>query len=169
MKYILYCLVVCIFVACGNRADREQPPLAQDVATELSAEQLTREAAFTESMNNVELKGYFTMRGKNQHKGLAEDSYIIYSIEKSVHGKSANNIWKMEVGIAYGTTDIRIPLYVPIEWAGDTPVICITDMMIPGLGTYSARVLFDGAHYAGTWDGDGYGGELFGQIIQRSE
>ncbi|NRA37579.1 MAG: hypothetical protein HRU15_05525 [Planctomycetes bacterium] len=118
------------------------------------------EAAFTASLKNAQLKGFFTMRGKHQQDGLAQDTYTIYSVEKV-----AKDFWKMEVGIRYATTDVRVPLFVPIKWAGDTPVVSISDMMIPGIGTYSARVLFNGKHYAGTWDGDGYGGELFGQIM----
>ena len=154
-------LLILVYVSsCSQR------PQTVDKSAGTDAHQAEIEAAFCSSMKGATLKGFFTMRGKHQHKGLAEDSYIIHSIDK-VDGIVDGNVWKMEVGIQYGTINVRVPLFVPIEWAGDTPVITIDKMMIPGIGTYSAHVLFRGKHYAGTWDGDGYGGELFGQILNQ--
>jgi hypothetical protein len=47
-------------------------------------------------------------------------------------------------------------------------VITVDSVKIPGLGTFSARVLLDGARYAGTWSHDEKGGHLFG-MIDRDE
>jgi hypothetical protein len=49
-------------------------------------------------------------------------------------------------------------------WAGDTPIIEMTDVTIPRLGTFSARVFFYGDRYAGTWQHGQYGGHMFGRI-----
>jgi len=55
---------------------------------------------------------------------------------------------------------------VTIKWAGDTPVIEITDLSLPGMGTYTARVVLYRGQYAGTWSGrGGAGGQLFGKIL----
>jgi hypothetical protein len=37
-------------------------------------------------------------------------------------------------------------------------------LSIPGLGTYTARVLIYRGQYAGTWSGGDHGGELWGRI-----
>jgi hypothetical protein len=49
---------------------------------------------------------------------------------------------------------------------GDTPIIPMTDMAVPGLGTFTARVMFYRGRYAGTWQHDTVGGHLWG-IIER--
>lgn len=59
-----------------------------------------------------------------------------------------------------------MPLALPIKWAGDTPVITVTKVAFPGLGTYSARVLFSEDSYAGTWSGSTHGGEMWGKIVK---
>ena len=55
------------------------------------------------------------------------------------------------------------------EWAGDTPVISLTDASVPGLGTFSARVLFYEDRYAGTWSHGDVGGNQFGRIVRAGE
>jgi len=62
-----------------------------------------------------------------------------YGIEKV--SKLGRETWLFHVHIQYGSHDIPVPLPVTIKWAGDTPVITITNLTIPGLGTYTARVL----------------------------
>ena len=56
-----------------------------------------------------------------------------------------------------------------MKWAGDTPVISVTNVAFPGLGTYSARVVIYGDSYAGTWDGKDHGGQMFGKIVKKGE
>ena len=62
--------------------------------------------------------------------------------------------------------DLTVPVPVQVKWAGNTPVITVEKVAIPGLGTFSARVLLDGVRYAGTWSHDDKGGHLFG-VIER--
>jgi hypothetical protein len=58
-----------------------------------------------------------------------------------------------------------LPIPVQVKWAGDTAVLIVDDMGIPGGGnTYSARVMFHGNTYAGSWSGGGSGGLLYGMI-----
>jgi hypothetical protein len=47
------------------------------------------------------------------------------------------------------------------------PVISVTNVAFPGLGTYSARVVIYGDGYAGTWNGRDHGGQMFGRIVQK--
>ena len=53
---------------------------------------------------------------------------------------------------------------VTMRWIGDTPMITITDLTIPSLGTFTSRVIFHGNRYAGTWQHDSVGGNMFGRI-----
>ena len=48
-----------------------------------------------------------------------------------------------------------------------TPVITLTELTIPALGTFSARVVIDNGKYAGTWTHGDVGGHMFG-VIRRS-
>ena len=66
--------------------------------------------------------------------------------------------------IQFGGKDVTVPLVVPIKWAGDTPVISVTDLSVPGVGTYTVRVVVYRDHYAGTWSGTGHGGVLWGTV-----
>jgi hypothetical protein len=56
-----------------------------------------------------------------------------------------------------------------VKWARDTPVIVLEKVSIPGLRTFSARVLLDEGRYAGTWTHDKKGGHLFGTITPAGE
>lgn len=64
----------------------------------------------------------------------------------------------------YGKIDTVLPLVLPVEWAGETPVISMTDFTIPGMGTFSCRVLFHKDRYAGTWQHGEKGGHMWGLI-----
>jgi hypothetical protein len=56
-----------------------------------------------------------------------------------------------------------------VVWAGDTPVITLDKMPIPGFGTFTCRVMIFGDQYAGTWDGGDHGGHLFGKIVPAED
>ena len=58
---------------------------------------------------------------------------------------------------------------MPIRWAGDTPVIVVDNLVLPGFGTVSARVMFFADHYAGYWKHGEHGGHLFGIISRDGE
>jgi hypothetical protein len=56
-----------------------------------------------------------------------------------------------------------------VKWAGTTAVITLDDLTIPGLGTFSSRVVIDDGKYAGTWRHDKVGGHLFGVVEKLTE
>ena len=47
-------------------------------------------------------------------------------------------------------------------------MITLTDLSIPGVGSYTARVVIYGDQYAGTWSGKNVGGQLFGKVVRGS-
>ena len=118
-----------------------------------------RERAFTERMRNVVLVGNFTLEGRERRDGLAE-RYEISQVTKLDGDR-----WRFDVHLTYGSVDATLPVVVPIVWAGDTPMVSITDFAIPGLGEeFGARVVFYGDRYAGTWDHGEFGGLMYGTI-----
>jgi len=54
-------------------------------------------------------------------------------------------------------------------WSGNTPVITLDNLWIPGMGTFSARVLIHQGRYAGTWSHGDKGGHLFGRIEKAAD
>ena len=76
--------------------------------------------------------------------------------------------WLFKARIRYGDHDVTVPLPLEVKWAGQTPVITLNNVPIPGLGTFDARVLIDGNRYAGTWQHGEVGGLLFGRVETSS-
>ena len=117
------------------------------------------EKKFQEMMSGVTLVGHSTRANKEGVGG--EERYVIDKVSKL-----AGDTWVIQARIKYGSHDLPVPVPVTIKWAGDTPVITLTDLAIPGLGTYTARVLLYRGQYAGTWSAKDHGGEMFGKIVR---
>jgi len=116
------------------------------------------EEHFRQSLSGATLAGYFTVGDK---KDLREEKYTITKVSKIPGG-----LWLFQVRIQYGQRDVTLPLPLNVQWAGDTPVITLTDLSIPNLGTYTARVLIYRNQYAGTWSGGDVGGQMFGRVVR---
>jgi hypothetical protein len=118
-----------------------------------------RDRQFQQQMSGVTLVGYSTSLRRS---GLSqEERYSIDGISK-VGGET----WLFRTRLKYGEKEIPVPIPVTVKWAGDTPVITLTDLAIPGVGTFTARVLLYRDQYAGTWSGGKAGGQLFGKIVR---
>ena len=122
--------------------------------------QVELEAQFEETMNGAELIGQFTVTGMDVP--TQPDTYSVSKIEKLDDGR-----WLFTASMSYGDNTVAIPMPFEVLWAGDTPVITLTDQLIPGLGTFSARVLIYKDEYAGTWKHDAFGGHMWGRIERR--
>ncbi len=122
---------------------------------QLSQDEL--EAQFEETMNGAELIGQFSVTG--MEVPTQPDTYSVSKIEKLDDGR-----WLFTASMSYGDTTVAIPMPFDVLWAGDTPVITLTDQLIPGLGTFSARVLVYKDEYAGTWKHEVFGGHMWGRI-----
>ena len=118
-----------------------------------------RNRRFTESMAGVTLVGHST---RTNREGLSKEER--YIIEKVTH--LTGDTWLFQTRLKYDDRDIPVPFPVTVKWAGDTPVITLTDLSIPGVGTYTARVVLYRDQYAGTWSAKSVGGQLFGRIVK---
>ena len=117
------------------------------------------EKQFSETMSGATLVGQFTVTGPADDKPLKEERYTLGKVHKLKNG-----FWLFETRIQYGDHDVKLPLALQVEWAGDTPVITLTDAAVPPLGKFTARVLVYRDQYAGTWSGGTHGGHLFGRV-----
>ena len=116
------------------------------------------ERRFSERMTKVALVGRFTVTGREDRPGNPE-RYEIASVTKV-----GDDQWRFDARVRYGSVDVTLPMTVMMIWAGDTPVISLTDFTIPTLGTFTARVFFYEDRYAGSWQHGDVGGHMFGTI-----
>lgn len=123
------------------------------------ADQETREKAFVEMLSNTTLVGAFTVDRKMDEAPKPE-RYEITTVNKVT-----GNLWTLMTRVKYGNKDVTLPVTIPVVWAGDTPMVSMTDQAIPGLGqNFSARVVFHDGRYAGTWQHGQVGGHMFGRF-----
>jgi hypothetical protein len=151
------CFVALLAVSAAQAQDA--PP------TFVAPERDVLEARFAEQLTGAKLTGNFTddARPRNDDRPLATDSYTLSKVSKLDNG-----LWLFQTRIQYGGNDVTIPITLPVEWAGDVPVIIVDNVGFPGLGTYTARVAFHGDRYFGTWQGANHGGHMFG-VIEKGD
>ena len=128
-------------------------------------EKLTaNEQKFQEMLSDVTLIGHFTVAGQEDQSAFHGEKYTIEKVSKM-----SGDRWLFTARVQYAGRDVTVPLPLEVKWADDTPIITLTDMELPQLGTYTARVLMYRGQYAGTWSSDKHGGHLFGKIISNTE
>ena len=157
---VLMTLFACWFVSTARRADDTKKEGAG--GDKPSQEQLIKDLEKT--LTGARMTGQFTVTGKDD-KPPAKEEYTITLAQKIPKG----DLWLIKANIKYGNTDKTFPIPLEIKWAGDTPVITLTNLSIPGLGTFSSRVVIYEGRYAGTWQHDKVGGHLFGTIERKEE
>ena len=157
-----FCVVIALSYSALFAAE-PTPAKAADTkpAADPAAEQAAREEAFGKLMSGATLEGQFTARDRADGK-LASDKYTLGKVSKVADSKDT---WNFETRIQYGGKDITVPIAVRVVWSGDTPVITLDKLLIPGAGTFTARVMIFNNQYAGMWDGGGnHGGLMFGKV-----
>lgn len=159
MPRFVFALPIAAIVFAASQLSAAEPE-AKSSATALDQAALERE--FQESMSGATLAGYFTTNGKEHGNSLKEEKYRLKTVKKL-----QGDYWLFEY--QYGDQGKTIPLSLQVKWAGDTPVITLTDLTIPGVGTFTARVLFYRGEYAGTWSASDHGGRLFGKVVKESD
>lgn len=168
MKLILLSAV--FFLASHALAQETKPSdppakssnAAQPAKPKLSQEEL--EAKFKATLTKATMSGRWCSIKEGKLGPEKEDKYTIQSVSK-VGGE----VWMIHARIQYGNKDITAPIPVYVKWAGDTPVIVVDDVGVPGSGKYSARVLIYNNTYAGTWSGGEHGGLMNGVITQAKD
>jgi hypothetical protein len=135
--------------------------LVSALAQEGPAALTPAEKEFQESMSGVNLKGHYA---RQNGAGLSDDTYTIERVSK-VKG----DLWRFEARVQYGGRDLKMPIEMQVKWAGDTPVITMTDMPVAGMGSFTVRIVVYKGQYAGTWSSSkGHGGTMFGNIVKTA-
>jgi hypothetical protein len=142
--------LVPILLVAGALAQESQPTLNP------------LEKEFEQFMSGVTLAGHFTRQGGT---GLSDDKYNIDKVTKL-----KDDLWRFDTRIQYGGNDVKMPVSLHVKWAGDTPVLFLTDESIVGMGKFTVRIVIYGGHYAGTWSSSkGHGGQMFGDIVKAAQ
>ncbi len=131
--------------------------MAQDAATPVTL--TASEKQFQEAMNNVTLTGFFTVGDSGE---THDDRYTVEKITKV-----GDDLWNFDARIQYNKQDFKATVKVPVKWAGETPVLTLSNYLIKGQGVYSARILIFNGMYAGTWGAQAHGGKMFGKIVKN--
>jgi hypothetical protein len=159
LTILLLALVASVLVPASRAEDAKKDG---DKAEKPTQEQLIKDLEKT--LTGAKMTGQFTVTG-GADRPPAKEEYTITSAQKIPDG----DLWLIKANIKYGNTDKTFPIPLEIKWAGDTPVITLTNLNIPGLGTFSSRVVIYEGRYAGTWQHDKVGGHLFGTIEKAAE
>jgi hypothetical protein len=169
--YAALLLAILFITSTGNnsvsRADEpkstaEKPSIMSNSATLPSQEEL--EKNFQDSLKGATLQGHFTNSRDENGAASKEEKYSIASVTKL-----QGDVWLFNARIQYGAHDLTLPLPLHVVWAGDTPVITLDKVPVPGMGTFTARVMIFDGKYAGMWDGGDHGGLLYGKITKDKE
>lgn len=144
------CVPVFLLIACAGCSRQATTPQSE------------LDKKFEEMMKGVTLVGRSSRQNSDKISG--EEKYVIERVSKV-----GSDTWLFRSRMQIGGGDVPLPIPVTIKWAGDTPVITLTDMSIPGVGTYTARVLLYRDQYAGTWSGKNGGGQMFGRIVRNQK
>ena len=139
-----------------------KPPAAKPTP-KLTQEEL--EAKFKATLTKATMSGRWCGIKDGKLTPEKEDKYTIVSVNKL-----GGEAWIINARIQYGEKDFTVPVPVQVKWAGDTPVITVDGMAMPGGKTaYSARVLVYDKTYAGTWSGGDHLGLMNGIITNDKE
>ena len=92
------------------------------------------------------------------------DKYNIASVVKGDGDK-----WTVNAKMKYRDQEIVMPIPVQMKFVGDTAILTVDNLAIPGGGTYTARLLIYERTYSGTWKGQRGGGMLYGTITNEAE
>jgi hypothetical protein len=154
-----------VLTATAALAEQPQEPKTAETNPPTSArktaippqEELDR--GFAEKLANSAFAGNYSVTQGAEEKAAVMEKYAISKVSKL-----NNTTWLF--GAKWQIQGKEFPIAVPFQvlWAGKTPVITLDEVTIPGLGTFSARVLIHDEWYAGTWVHGKVGGHLWGRI-----
>jgi hypothetical protein len=168
MKPLLTVLAVTFVASVSALRAQESKPAEQKAPAVAAKPKLTQEeleAKFKATLTRATMSGRWCGVKDGKLTPEKEDKYTIVSVNKL-----GGEAWIVNARIQYGEKDFTVPVPVQVKWAGDTPVITVDGMTMPGGKTaYSARVLVYDNTYAGTWSGGDHVGLMNGVITNDKE
>lgn len=152
MKWLIRFVISLLLLGSGSSGQAE----------EVDQDQQAREQRLAQYLTGAKFVGRYTTDG-DQQEATQPETYTINKAEKLAE----RNRFRLTTRIQYGGKDVEVPIDLNILWSGNTPVITLDNVGIPGMGTFSARVLIHNGRYSGTWSHDEKGGHLFGHVTQE--
>ncbi len=161
----LHCFaLVCLSLLLSPLALADDKPADDKPAAPAPLSQEELEKQLAEALTDHVMIGQFTTNGGPTDQPAKEDRYALGKVYKMKNG-----MWSFEATMKNGDKDVKFTMAFPVKWAGDTPMITLTDWPMPGMGVFTARILIFRSQYAGTWSGGDHGGLMFGRIVKASE
>lgn len=148
MKVTPLLTVVALVLVLAGSSSRAQDAKPSDSKPAPKPTQEELEAKFKATLTKATMSGRWCGIKDGKLTPEKEDKYTIVSVNKL-----GGEAWIIHARIQYGSKDFVAPIPVFVKWAGDTPVITLDNIGLPGGNSYSARVLVYGKTYAGTWSG----------------
>ena len=176
LRLMIALAIVCLVVAFNVRrsVDASSPATVAAPADESSKPdagskkkippRAELEAAFAKLMSHATLDGQWRLVREGKLGPERAEKYTIGEVKKV-----GGDRWTIAARIQYGEKDVSIPVPVSVFWAGDTPVISVTDLWLPGLGKYTARVMIYKDTYAGSWFAPDHGGLMSGVVVPKRD
>ena len=163
MKRSLCCLLTMTLVLNGAQLFAQETKTAATNAKPSRLSRAALEKKFSELLTGSALVGTFSVDAAGDTKPPEPERYEIVSVSKL---PDAKDMWVIVARFRYADKKLSPPLPIALKvlWAGDTPVMSLTNLTIPGMGTFTARVMFYGDRYAGTWQHGSVGGHMWGKI-----
>jgi len=143
----------------------DTPPSASTTPPATIADPLTpAEQDFVKLLTGAVLVGKFSMELQPDAIPRTE-RYQIDAVRKV-----KDDQWIIQSRMKVSNVELPVPVPVQVEWAGDTPMLQLTDLTIPLVGEgFTARILFYGNRYAGTWQHGKIGGHMWGMIESQAQ
>ena len=166
---ILVLLQLNLFVGESKSAQQGDTAIQQDDTSAQSHPQKTLEdknllnQKLQRFLTDITFRGHFTTDKEGSKNELPKQDE--YTITSATH--VSGDYWLLTSRIQYRDIDVTLPVPVMIRWAGTTPVLTLEEVTLPGMGTFSSRVLIHKNRYTGTWQHDGVGGHLFGTLSKN--
>ncbi len=161
----LLILCLCLSPLADLQASAQSPANAEAAAAETESQEnegsKSREERLADYLSGCKFVGRFTVDGRDDPDPKTEE-YTISKCEKL----PAEDMYRLTARIQYGDVDSEVPMELKILWSGETPVITLDALWIPGMGRFTSRVLIQQDRYSGTWQHGDKGGHLFGKIVQ---
>ena len=148
---ILMSALALAFVSTASRSSAAEPTDKAPTKAEL-------EKQFADSLTGATMVGHYVTGKLEKGKSAGRSLRACQSLE----GQGRHVAVRPRIQVE--GQDLTLPIPLTVLWAGNTPVITLDETSIPGLGTFSARVLIHGHNYAGTWSHGNEGGQMFGRI-----
>jgi len=166
---------LCLSISCGRAlAQQEEATAPADKPADVSTSATTKtptllpadpEERFKALLTKASLAGRWApLKDGELGEEKNGDKYGIVSVVK----REGEN-WIVNAKLKYRDQELVLPIPVQVKFAGDTAILVVDKLAIPGGGTYSARLMFYQRTYSGTWSGGRLGGMLYGTITNEKE